>query len=1028
MKFRLILTALCAALAAGAGDEAFPSGGWSVDFRDNTSVAAETFGPNLLKNADFGKWYGTPEKPENWGIGFTPRQSGSFQRAGDAVALTLAENNRHSAVVQELAAPAGEKACTLELSFHYRGTAQKIIGALHALDAAGKELKLRAKAFTAVPEARWKSGRAIFEIPAECRSLRVALRAYGPGTAEFAKTSLRVVYSDRPAAEAVLFPFAYLDNLFCIDSGSIGQMNFLIRHADGKPRPGGELILELPDEVELLDAARPARIGGDGKTIAVAGDSVAVMIRAKKLAPGKEAAFRYRYREPGFEGEYRTALLRGTKPVKSVQPKEFRSGVMAPRIMEFNEAKVLEAWSAQLKNAGFNSVCHGMTGASRQSGALSKPVSAAGCAIYHRDGIEVTAHSGALSNGYRFGGGPVPPEILFQGKEGPLKEGRYDLICPEAILAEHPFVMAILKRHRELLKTTGMDAFEPNWEPFIFDRKGCFCERCLAAFEQATGLSRDKASDASPEWRRFRSAQHGRILRLVVRELGGGAFIPTIDAKELNGVNPDFYALSSYRDYAGVLERMVLWSPYIHYRVFSAYSYKPDLLEEVDAAAKAVRVPEKHYAYPNAVQVTTWVTEPETLAFQYLIYFFNRWQGASAYCWPGGLDSRWLHALARTNRIIAKLEKPLASARSLPPEKITATTPLPDAKLLKSYCFALPDGSRIVAVGNFWPRGEAFFKLPALKPGEAALDMLLNRRHDAAEGQVGGLCFRVYLIVQESRLANDGNPITEKEMKELKAARLPGIQTAMAWEKAWAERDLVSGNITERSIRSGQSQAELKEGVLKALLPWGNITISAERGGRIESLVFGKREVLGPGAVTGFAHLGHRRGHLAVSKRFFCTRLEYRDGALEADFTRKLQNDEHPQFLGLVLIVRWRMMLDKPEVRYSLELRNEGDGVRGPLAPMQKYFFLPGSYRIGNALLTRQSPETAFVPAPDGVVSCDDAGAALCRLDWTEAPAKVNFWNASGAARPCVELLEPDREIAPGKSWKFEYVIRPQQP
>ena len=1000
----------------------FPAGGFSVDFKDNTSITAESFGKNLLYNPSLQSNDSTAARPEGWGLNFTPRNSAKFVPQHPGRLETL-PGNRHCAFLQELPAPDDTDERVLELKFDYRGDGEKVVGALYVQDVSGKDLKLSGKSFSGKPQKNFRSARVIFRLPPAGKKMRVALRLYNGKYVEFANVSLRQMYSKRPAVDAVLFPFAYLDNTYCIGENSIGQLNFLLRASNGTALTRGNLFLQLPPGVEVLDVAQPCRWDKSGKFVTVAAGTVKIMLLNRQLKAGQQATFSYYYSDGKLKSPERQAILR-VMPLPDVpQSKYFRSGVMAPEIMNFSESKVLPYWIDLLQKTGINSVCHGMTMAHKVTGKLSVPASAQAIKNYHDHNIEVTAHSGALADGYRLCGGKVPEDLLFMGKNGPVKEGRYDLICPEVILNKNPFVMDILKRHKDLLAATGMDAFEPNWEPFIFERKGCFCDRCLSAFEKLTRQPRSHAADDNPAWINFRSQQHGRIVKLVTETLGRDAFIPTIDAKELNGTNPAFYAPSSYKDYAGELSRMVLWSPYIHYRFFSAYSYSPDMLLPVDHAARAVQIPEKHYAYPNCVQVTTWMAEPETLSFQYLIYFFNRWHGASAYTFPGGLDLRWVHALADANKVIVQTEELLHKAKPLPPLKLKNITPIPDRQLLKNYRFALSDGTELLAVGNFWPRGECFFELPELPSDKVFVDVMLNKCYQSNITQVGALKFRVLRIMDKNSASKYKQVITEEFMQELVQSRQAAINQAFEQENILRNRDMITNNISAKEVKTANSSASFAQGKLSAVMPWGKISISADKGGMIEELTEQGNLLLAPGAISGFAHLGRNRSHLTVNKRFFCTRLEYKNNALEADFARKLQVDEHVQFNGLILTLQYRIALDKMKINYTVTLENSSDGVRGPFALMQKYFFLPQSWQFGPKVLTRRDYETLIKDIPSQVVMLDGSQKSIARLSWDKTPAMLNFWNVPGAAKPCVEFAEHARELRPAEKISFSYTI-----
>lgn len=998
----------------------FPAGGFSVDFRNNTSCKVGHYGKNLLYNPDLTSPKSDAVRPAGWGTNFTPRNSGRFSGSNGCGSLIADSNCRRSDFLQEITLEPTGKMRSFELKFRYRGNSSKITGALHATDKDGKELKLATRSFSAAPQSEWNFAQLIYQLPPEAVKIRVAFRNYGSGQADFKNASLREMFSEEAPLDAVLFPFAYLDNTYYIGENTIGMFKFVIRRADGKTERSGKLTLELPAELELLDVAQPAKVIAPG-VIQTSGNAVEFFVRNRTLAAGKSVNIAYSYSNGKLQSPRRTAVVRAMQLPAAPQPKYFRSGAMTPTLMNYREKVVLPQWVELLKQTGFNNVCHSMTMADKKSGKLTQPVSKQGVELFHRNNIEVTTHSGALSNGYRFCGGKAPDDIRFIDNKGAaVPEGRYELLCPEAIINKHPFVMQVLANHRQLLQDTGIDAFEPNWEPFIFDWKGCFCERCLSAFEKSTNQPRSAAGTTNPAWVRFRSMQHGKIVRLVVAELGAKAFVPTIDAKELNKTNPSFYALASYKDYANVFERMVLWSPYVHYRFYGAYSYSPDMLEIIDQAAKAVQIPEKRYAYPNAVQVNTWYAEPETLAFQYLIYFFNRWHGASAYTFPAGLDMRWFAAIADANKVIAASEEMLQGSTPLPAIELKTITPIPDKKLLKTYRFKLKDGSEVLAIGNFWPRGESFCELPELPAGKVYKDVLLNKIHQSNIAQVGALKFRVYHIVSA---ADTKEVITDDFMKKLLQKRLPKISAAAEAERIWRDRDKINNNIEQRKLKNDSAQAELQNNVLKFSAAWGNAELALNAGGSLKKLVFNGQTVLDGGCITSFAHMGRKNSHLSINKRFFCTAMQFAGDHLAVQLQRRLQVDEHAQFESVVITLDYKFFFHKPQVEYTITLQNNGDGVRGPLPLMQKYFFTGDAWHFGDKIVTRKDYETAFPPMT--TVKAYNKNKQQSTLTLKNLPDKLNYWNAPGAAKCCVEFAEKAALLRPGEKIKFTYKITP---
>ena len=157
-----------------------------------TATADETgAASNLIQNPDFSKTYNNPPKALYWGVNFSQKGSGVFTPGAEGGVLDLSEQRKHAALLQELAYAPKENGTKLELKFQFQGTVKNIAGTLHALDAAGKELKIQGRAAKAVPsETEWKEAGAVFTIPEGTVKLRLALRAYGAGKIAFKQVQL----------------------------------------------------------------------------------------------------------------------------------------------------------------------------------------------------------------------------------------------------------------------------------------------------------------------------------------------------------------------------------------------------------------------------------------------------------------------------------------------------------------------------------------------------------------------------------------------------------------------------------------------------------------------------------------------------------------------------------------------------------------------------------------------------------------------------------------------------------------------
>jgi len=228
-------------------------------------------------------------------------------------------------------------------------------------------------------------------------------------------------------------------------------------------------------------------------------------------------------------------------------------------------------------------------------------------------------------------------------------------------------------------------------------------------------------------------------------------------------------------------------------------------------------------ALVQALQVETWFTEPEAIEFEMLCYLVNDWRGAFLYYMPRGYDSRWWNATAEANRRIAAYEDFIYTGKPGKNFKIQPLTPLPspnlpvfwaeggnflqkvpmlkNAAIIQGKEFILGN-KRLVAVGNFWQKGECFFTLALneLDPHEkyVVCQPVLNRcfspdnqrkywtGEELAAGillHAGALRWAFYVIEPYLPETEYGTTVTQQFINSEMNRRLPEIKKALEWEK-----------------------------------------------------------------------------------------------------------------------------------------------------------------------------------------------------------------------------------------------------
>jgi hypothetical protein len=254
---------------------------------------------------------------------------------------------------------------------------------------------------------------------------------------------------------------------------------------------------------------------------------------------------------------------------------------------------------------------------------------------------------------------------------------------------------------RNLLVTEDLtDQIMTNWEPYMFNFKGCFCDRCKNEFIKYSGKPKAKIDKIWPfkiiviykdKWEKFRSWQHAKLVKTleqtcqsIGKEAGKNShFIPEIAWSALTKGGRDHFGQNDPRDYIDSLPVIEPWGPYIFFDFTRPYIYNTGIHVITYEAGKNIKkyvaenVPNKKkrpalIAFPHGFQCNTLVTEPEALGFEMLCYFVNGWNGTFLYYMPGGYDARWWNAATEANQRIASYEKFIFDGKRINTAKIKA--------------------------------------------------------------------------------------------------------------------------------------------------------------------------------------------------------------------------------------------------------------------------------------------------------------------------------------------------------------------
>ena len=476
-------------------------------------------------------------------------------------------------------------------------------------------------------------------------------------------------------------------------------------------------------------------------------------------------------RDGGILGEGRlSASLNGkvvgeTAPVRfmamppvaaSGVPKTYANGVfpgagVSGLFLDFEDDALVERYARAMSAAG----CTWL---------LDHPLPGALAALRRAGFRRILCETGRLANGFNIHDGetaiPESERFISWKKDGSgklVKSSMKDGVCPVSVYREKPYFLGkTLPWATRFLE--GFDGLWGNWEPWVFSG-GCGCDDCRDEFAKYAGIPQDKLAADWPmrvkepgypfakKLQEFRSWQHGQVVRTLerhVRRLTGGkdslGFMPGMGWLEVGSWWRPHNHIAGFlvKDYADALEWIEPWGPYVWWPCGTPWVYekrKPlvhflaakDMRETVDADYPLPHRP-KLASFPHGIQGDGTVTQPERLSMALDSFFFNRWEASIVYFMPRGYDARFWRAFAEATGRAAKYEafvsggatrcrrtsvEPVAGAYAANCTQPTAFLPhVRNISPLQCAAFE-KDGTRIVAVLNFWEKGEAFFDLKA---------------------------------------------------------------------------------------------------------------------------------------------------------------------------------------------------------------------------------------------------------------------------------------------------------------------------
>ena len=617
----------------------------------------------------------------------------------------------------------------------------------------------------------WGMLSVVTEVPAGTGSLKTVFTFAPDSEVEFEYKDFSIV-DVTPQTSVVLkqMPMGNLDGRFAVSAGQCGMVEHYWRKTvqDEIDYRKVSFSLELPPCVEFV-GANFARSGSVKTVVCEDGSSVTTFLCSKLFVPQKtfdtHTALAFVVKAKGRVGESGhgrlTVKYSGKNPfevdskelryfiidaVKAQKPKRFCTGIMPGHMLNHLDRKTMEGMSHIITDSGVTWMA---AKGSQETYSLWRSL-----------GVRrITPSAQNFCNGYQVGIlGRMPKSDRYVAR-GVDPKSRFAArigraACPVSIYEGSdffrtntvPYIQGYVK---------GADGCWSNWEPMMFTGKGCMCDRCCRKF---AGYIGKPYAEISAEWPhnvmkggryheaavRFRSLEHAKVVRAVdrvVREATGGdsslGLIPGVAWIEMSSWwRPRNYVAEMLTvDYAGSLRWMNPWGPYVAWESDSPYIYakrKPmchffaaqDILKTVISDHGSSHP--KLMALPQGYQCGNWLSQPEHIAMALDSYFFNGWDSAVLYYFPRGYDARYWKAFADATTRAAKYEDYVLDGTRCDSKSCVA--PLDGVyaspvRLLSGYlsdcrnisplqCVSYDyNGKRMVAVFNFWDKGEAFFNL-----------------------------------------------------------------------------------------------------------------------------------------------------------------------------------------------------------------------------------------------------------------------------------------------------------------------------
>ena len=871
----------------------------------------------------------------------------------------------------------------------------------------------------------WSSARVSIKAPAGTAGFYICPALYGAGTAYLDDMTLTPSPKNQETAVRVS-PQGFMDNLYAVGEGLPAMINFAFAADKAPERKDLFLEVTLPAGFQALGTREfvpltSRKKNPDGTTQVMISlkylpptaftrkffkmHAAVLVVKAPGLKAGtKRYPLRYRLVKGAWKGKEQCLDLQIIPALYGKRPAKFRSAAMMG--MEFRFKGEMAKQAALFYGASGFSCVHG---AQTDLAAELKKLGI----------IRYRGHY-YICNGFRIGKGERPESAEFKladGKAYPRK------ICPVEVYREGPFFKSnVVKLIEDLIvKEDAAEHIMTNWEPYYLNSKGCFCLRCREEFikwakgdpsaaEITAAWPKETLQRHGSRWAAFRSWQHGRLmvtLEKTTRAAGARAgkeshFIPEVSWSSMTP-QMNFWAKQyNVTDYISELPWLEPWGPYTYWRWDTPYSYYPAphltswlAAEQVREFARSKSLPGKMpklIAFPHGRMGDTTISQPEGIAFEMLSFFLQKWQGAFLFTFPGGYDYRYWRNCAKANTLIAEHEEIVGCGKDVSAAvKILPRSPYPEnpdfapdwaepangegklpglhkLKIFQHRAF-LHKGEYLVAVGNFWKKGELFFTLQLKAPGKGKWHVSAGKYDLGAfspqELEKGillqGGALRWQFICLSPQKKKDLIPFDQGQMKALFRKRLPAIRRAAAAEEKLHRSRQAAATVDLSRVKSVSVKG------IKAVPAGETVVITAERckvvvdlkqGGRITELQSRGESLAAVKGKGWFAVPGvwyPRNTTFMLNAPMELRQLKALPGGVRLELYRKLTPMDQKNMSGAGMVIRYDFLPEK--IIVAGKIINETDDA---LEYAFRFHSMPG-------VLGRRGDVTGGVSWEDGV-------------------------------------------------------------